>query len=176
MWPQNGPRGTAVGSGPWFRGVGEGEGGGVDDSIIADQRDRDLDWLSHPAPALPEGGNVRHHTQDALSTSNETGEWDMAYVFRPLAHSCAHTDTNTHLYMVSASTSPNHTRRLGVKFCPVSSNIATSPPPFNLTQTYKKGFMSLKKGPYRLSKKTLKKKLLKFLFFKGNQNGTRVCY
>lgn len=33
--------------------------------------------------------------------------------------------------MVSASTSPNQTRKFGVKFCPVSSNIATSPPPFN---------------------------------------------
>lgn len=40
-----------------------------------------------------------------------------------------------HLYMVSASTSPNQTRRFGVKFCPVSSNMATSPPPFNCTQT-----------------------------------------
>lgn len=33
--------------------------------------------------------------------------------------------------MVSASTSPNQTRRFGVKFCPVSSNMATSPPPFS---------------------------------------------
>lgn len=36
-----------------------------------------------------------------------------------------------YLYMVSASTSPNQTRKFGVKFCPVSSNIATSPPPFS---------------------------------------------
>lgn len=36
-----------------------------------------------------------------------------------------------YLYIVSASTSPNHTRKLGVKFCPVSSSIATSPPPFS---------------------------------------------
>lgn len=69
MCPQNGPSSTAVGPGPWFRSVGEGESGGVDDAIIADQRDRDLNRLSHPTPALPEGGNVRHHTQDALSTS-----------------------------------------------------------------------------------------------------------
>lgn len=34
-----------------------------------------------------------------------------------------------YLYMVSASTSPNHTWRLGVKFSPESSNMATSPPP-----------------------------------------------
>lgn len=61
-----------MGPGPWFRGVGEGEGGGVDDSIVADQCDRDLNRLSHPAPALPEGRNVRHHTEDALSTSNGT--------------------------------------------------------------------------------------------------------
>lgn len=39
-----------------------------------------------------------------------------------------------HLYMVSASTSPNQTRRFGVKFCPVSSNMATSPPPFSCRQ------------------------------------------
>lgn len=69
MCPQNGPRGTAVGSGPRFGGVCESKGSGVDDSIIADQRDRDLHRLSHPTPALPEGRNVRHHAQDALSTS-----------------------------------------------------------------------------------------------------------
>lgn len=69
MCPQDGASSTAVGSGPRFRGVGEGEGGGVDDSIIADERDRNLNRLSHPAPTLPEGGNVRHHTQDALPTS-----------------------------------------------------------------------------------------------------------
>lgn len=43
----------------------------------------------------------------------------------------------THLYMVSASTSPNQTLRVGVKLYPDSSNIATSPPPFNLAQTHK---------------------------------------
>lgn len=37
----------------------------------------------------------------------------------------------TNLYMVSASTSPNQTRRFGMKFCPVSSSMATSPPPFS---------------------------------------------
>lgn len=61
-----------MGPGSWFRGVGEDEGGGVDDSVIADQRDRDLNRLSHPAPALPEGRNVRHYAQDALSASKET--------------------------------------------------------------------------------------------------------
>lgn len=43
-------------------------------------------------------------------------------------------ENDTHLYMVSASTSPNQTRRFGVKFCPVSSNMATSPPPFSCRQ------------------------------------------
>lgn len=90
MWPQDRTGSTAVGSGPRFRGVGEGEGGGVDDSIIADQRDGDLDRLSHPAPALPEGRNVRHHTQDALSASKRTNGWDKVWVFEPL-HANAHT-------------------------------------------------------------------------------------
>ena len=72
MCPQNGPGGTAVWPGPRFRGVGEGEGRGVDDSVVADQRDGDLNRLSHPAPALPEGRNVRHHAQDALAASNGT--------------------------------------------------------------------------------------------------------
>ena len=33
-------------------------------------------------------------------------------------------------YTVSISTSPNHTLKLGVKFLPLSSNMATSLPPF----------------------------------------------
>lgn len=47
----------------------------------------------------------------------------------------------THLYMVSASTSPNQTRRFGVKFCPVSSNMATSPPPFSCRRKKKKRWL-----------------------------------
>lgn len=133
VWPQNGPSSAAVRSRPWFRGVGEGEGGGINDSIVADQRDGDLHWLSHPAPTLPEGRNVRHHTQDALSTSYGADRWDIAWVLKPSSQ-CRLTNINTHLYIVSASTSPNHTLRLGVKFWPVSSNMATSPPPFNFTQ------------------------------------------
>ena len=54
--------------GPGLRGVGEGEAGGVDDAVIADQRHRDLGGLPHPLPALPEGGDVRHHAQHALLT------------------------------------------------------------------------------------------------------------
>lgn len=61
-----------MGPRPRFRGVGEGEGGGVDDPVVADQRYGDLNRLSHPAPALPEGRNVRHHAEDALSTSEGT--------------------------------------------------------------------------------------------------------
>lgn len=45
MRSQNGPGGVAVRSGPRLRGVGEGLAGGVDDSIVADQRDGDLDRL-----------------------------------------------------------------------------------------------------------------------------------
>lgn len=53
-------------------------------------------------------------------------------------------EAKTHLYMVSASTSPNQTRRFGVKFCPVSSNMATSPPPFSCTQRRSfKGYKNL---------------------------------
>ena len=37
----------------------------------------------------------------------------------------------TNLNIVSASTSPNHTRKNGLKFSPINSNIATSPPPFS---------------------------------------------
>lgn len=36
--------------------------------------------------------------------------------------------------MVSASTSPNHTCKDGVKLSPVNSNIATSPPPFKFNE------------------------------------------
>lgn len=42
-----------------------------------------------------------------------------------------HNILSSHLYIVSASTSPNHTRNTGVKFSPVRSNMATSPPPFS---------------------------------------------
>lgn len=70
MCSKNGPSRAAVRSWPWLRGVSEGEGSGVDDSIVADQRDRYLHWLSHPAPALSEGRNIWHHTQDTLSTSS----------------------------------------------------------------------------------------------------------
>merc|ERR1739847_254211 len=38
---------------------------------------------------------------------------------------------SSHRYIVSASTSPNQTLRLGVKFSPFSSTMATSPPPFS---------------------------------------------
>lgn len=118
-----------MGARPRFRGVGEGQGGGVDDPVVADERDGDLDRLSHPAPPLPEGGDIRHHAQDALATSEGADGGDVSKDAggdtkrRKLTH--------LYLYMVSASTSPNHTLRLGVKFCPVSSNMATSPPPFN---------------------------------------------
>lgn len=69
MRPQDGPGGAAVGPRARLGGVGEGEGGGVDDAVVADQRDRHLDRLPHPAPALPEGRDVRHHAQDALAAS-----------------------------------------------------------------------------------------------------------
>ena len=38
---------------------------------------------------------------------------------------------HTYLNIVSASTSPNHTLRTTVKFSPISSSMATSPPPFS---------------------------------------------
>lgn len=38
---------------------------------------------------------------------------------------------HSYLYMVSASTSPNQTFKFAVKCSPVSSNMATSPPPFS---------------------------------------------
>lgn len=99
MCPQDGPGDTAVGPWPWFRGVGEGEGSGVDDSIIADQRYRDLHRLSHPAPTLPEGGNVRHHTQDTLSTSEQgrqiTQDFSIWATRHIHTHKCTSTDIHT---------------------------------------------------------------------------------
>lgn len=41
-----------------------------------------------------------------------------------------HNMLSWHLYIVSASTSPNHTCKDGEKLSPVNSSIATSPPPF----------------------------------------------
>lgn len=41
-----------------------------------------------------------------------------------------HKIDSPHRYIVSASTSPNHTCNCGVKLSPVNSNIETSPPPF----------------------------------------------
>ena len=40
---------------------------------------------------------------------------------------------HTHLYMVSASTSENHTLRSGVKFSPVISSMVRSTPPDNFS-------------------------------------------
>lgn len=45
-----------------------------------------------------------------------------------------HNNASAHRYIVSASTSPNHTRSCGVKLSPDSSNIATSPPPFKFNE------------------------------------------
>lgn len=66
--PQDGAGGAAVRPGAGLRRVGEGQRGGVDDAVVPHQRDRDLDGLPHPAPALAEGGDVGHHTQHALRT------------------------------------------------------------------------------------------------------------
>lgn len=66
--PQDGAGGAAV----WPRSrlwrVGEGQCGGVDDAVVPHQSDGHLDGLSHPAPALAEGGDVGHHAQHALGT------------------------------------------------------------------------------------------------------------
>lgn len=78
VWPQNSSSSTAVRSWPWFGGIREGQGSGIDDSITANQRDRDLNWLSHPAPTLPKGRDVWHHAKDALPTSKEASGWDKA--------------------------------------------------------------------------------------------------
>lgn len=78
VWPQNSSSSTAVRSWPWFGGIREGQGSGIDDSITANQCDRDLNWLSHPAPTLPKGRDVWHHAKDALPTSREASGWDKA--------------------------------------------------------------------------------------------------
>lgn len=79
MCPQYGLGDAAVRSGSRFGSVGEGEGGGIDDSVVTDQRDRDLHWLPDPAPALSESRNVRHHTQDDLAASWKTHEYHKAF-------------------------------------------------------------------------------------------------
>ena len=53
---------------PGLRGVGEGEAGGVDDPVIADQSNGDLGGLTDPLPALSELGDVRDYTEHALLT------------------------------------------------------------------------------------------------------------
>lgn len=45
-----------------------------------------------------------------------------------------HSSDSVHRYIVSASTSPNHTCSWGVKLSPVNSSMATSPPPFKLSE------------------------------------------
>lgn len=55
--------------------------------------------------------------------------------------------------MVSASTSPNHTFRLGARNSPLSSNMATSPPPFNC-QTNRK-LESIKIVNFRWTQQTI---------------------
>ena len=70
---EDGPGSAAVKTRAWFWGIGEGEGRGVDDSVVADQGDGDLDGLTDPAPPLSEGGDVRHHAEHALSTPGTEG-------------------------------------------------------------------------------------------------------
>lgn len=72
MGSEDGAGRAAVGPRPRLGGVGEGEGGGVDDAVVAHQRDGHLDGLADPAPALPEGRDVWDHTQHALPTPGHT--------------------------------------------------------------------------------------------------------
>lgn len=153
---ENGSRSAAVWSWPWLRCVREGKAGGVNDPIVTDQSYWNLDWLPDPPPTFSECRNVWDHAEHALSTSvEETHTTEKHFQGR---HSSAWTVWSPHppnsgrqgssisqyLYIVSASTSPNHTRKFGVKFCPVSSSIATSPPPFNcnLEKPHKTDFHS----------------------------------
>ena len=53
---------------PGLRGVGEGEPGGVDDPVVADQRHGHLGRLPTPLPALSELGDVGDDTEHALLT------------------------------------------------------------------------------------------------------------
>lgn len=45
-----------------------------------------------------------------------------------------HSNVSVQRYIVSASTSPNQTCKCGVKLSPLSSNMATSPPPLRFSE------------------------------------------
>lgn len=154
-WAQNSPCSTAVWAWPWLRCVGEGECRGVDDAVVAHQSDGNLDGLPDPAPSLTERRDIRNHAENALAAPTHTHtiktctilNSHKTFTFKPPTHREARSEMAVftihshytrynsvrlaHLYMVSASTSPNHTLRFAVKFCPVSSSMATSPPPFS---------------------------------------------
>lgn len=64
-------------------------------------------------------------------------EWELTQSHSPRnswISGTTHSKASAHRYIVSASTSPNHTWRFGEKLSPVSSSIATSPPPFKFSE------------------------------------------
>lgn len=79
MRAQDGPGGGAVQAGSGLRRVGESERRRVDDSVVPNQCHRDLHGLPHPAPAFPEGRNVWHHAEDALSTPEQWPNGDREF-------------------------------------------------------------------------------------------------
>ena len=58
--------GRAVRPGARLGRVGEGQPGGVDDAVAADERNGDLGGLSNPLPPASEEGDVRHDADHAL--------------------------------------------------------------------------------------------------------------
>ncbi len=56
----------AVWPGAGFRSVSEGQPGRVNDSVISDERNRNLRRLTDPLPTAPELRDVRYDTEHAL--------------------------------------------------------------------------------------------------------------
>lgn len=112
----------------WFRCIREGQTGGINYSIVAHQRNghlRGLTYLQGPLKVkfivrikrIYIGKPTQSHSPRNCEISGTT-----------------HSNVSVQRYMVSASTSPNHTCRCGVKLSPLSSSMATSPPPLRLRE------------------------------------------
>lgn len=59
-------------AGPRLGRVCEGERRGIDDAVVAHQRDGNLDGLANPAPPLTERRDIGNHAEDALAAPTHT--------------------------------------------------------------------------------------------------------
>ncbi len=124
MWPRS-----------RLRCVGERQPGGVDDTVTPHQRYGNLRKKND----INKSGKNQKRQNGMKMKSTWVGPRTHCQPERKAEISgTTHSIDSSQRNMVSASTSPNHTFKLGVRFSPISSNMATSPPPFNYENTKKK--------------------------------------